>query len=285
MSVSRIITKEIHVKNGETVHISCLSDLHIESSLSRISELNSLMKRRSGSLNKHSAIIIGDVLDLIGNQDLKRYRPSVHNPRLHGVDAWLDEAVEYAVEQMESWNTDIDMISPGNHEDEFLKRHGIDVTSVLANRLKASRGGYSGLIDYRFVFDHETGNSRAKSARFRVAYHHGAWGGKHAKGYLGAKEWFMRMPEWHVAVYGHCHSGRVDYESVFTVKGGSLVPKDVYLVNCSSWVAGMDINDGRHTHYAERRGYPNQPSRSPLIRVTPRVTTGGRTRIDYSVEV
>ena len=146
-SLPRVIRKHREVDLGEPVHITLMSDLHLESSLCDVDGVKSTLSERA-KLPNHSAILIGDVMDLIGNQDVRRFRQSVQAPFLNGVDDWVNEAIEFTTDTLNIDGVVYDMVSPGNHEDEWLKRHGLDVTSVIAHNLNTSRGGYSGAIDY-----------------------------------------------------------------------------------------------------------------------------------------
>lgn len=131
-----------------------------------------------------SALAIGDVANLVLPPDQKRYRPSVQPRDLRGLDDWLDATVEYNADRLKSLGYHWDLFGIGNHEEEIRKRHGVDVVEHLAYRLGARRGGYSGVIDYRIHRPNTPGYFS-----FRALYHHGAWGGKWAKGYLGAWSW------------------------------------------------------------------------------------------------
>lgn len=270
-SLPRVVVVDELVRSGESVHISVLSDLHLESRLADSTGLRRLLEERA-QLEHHHVVLIGDVLDLVGHEDTRRYRHGGQIDRLAQVDAWVNEALEHAVETLTVDGIRYDLISPGNHEDTFLQRHGIDTTSVLANRLGARRGGFSGVLDYRIRL--ATPNQRITGTklpyvRFRVLYHHGAWGGRLAKGYNGASPWAAQWDGWHVFAFGHSHGSRHDVEVRHEVtQDGHIRRYEAHIVNASSWVDSY-ADDALVTHYAELRGYLRQPRKSPLITVTP----------------
>jgi len=279
----RTIVKELKVSPGEVVHITPISDAHLDDSLCDYGALEKLMNERR-ALPNHRVIWIGDTANLVLPNDMKRFRSSVAPAALRGVDAYLNETTDYLVEKIAGLGVTSDMFSPGNHEDELIKRSGYDMTSVLAKEFSASRGGYSGAIDYRLRV------TKTASATFTVVYHHGAWGGKANKGYTGAKDFFGQFAfPWHVGVYGHNHSSRLDVDvSVTRRANGDFVETPRYIVNCSSWVRPY-ADDALQTHYAERAGYVRQPMVAPLIKVTPRWTRDTNRNsnlvIDYGVEM
>ena len=283
LPLPRTIVKEIQLDPGETLHITPVSDAHIDDALCDYDGLKSLMDSRRG-LSNHRVIWIGDTANLVLPNDTKRWRGSIAPDRLKGVDAYLNETTDYISEKIHNLNVVNDLFAPGNHEDELVKRSGYDITSVLAKEFGASRGGYSGAIDYRLKI------SKTASATFTILFHHGAWGGRTSKGYPGAKDFFSQFSfPWHVGVYGHNHASRMDVDTFVNRKNdGSFVEMPRYIVNCSSWVRAYS-DDARQTHYAERHGYIRQPRRAPLIRVTPlwkRTDNSKSTTVvlDYSVE-
>lgn len=263
---------------GEPVHITLLSDLHVESSVCDIAGLQRLLRDRA-SLPNHSVVILGDLVDMVGPRDLKRYRQSCRIPEMSGRDDWINVLIDHVVETLSIEGITYDFFGIGNHEDEWLKRHGLDILSIVAHKLGAVRCGYSGIADYRII-----PRGRSKHLRFRLGWHHGAWGGRHAKGFMGAKEWAFRFPGWDVYAYGHCHSSRIDPEVAWEVRGKELVERRITLVNCGSWTQPLDGKDARVTHYTERRGHPPQPRTAPLVKIVPRIMRG-KPRLEISVEV
>ena len=280
----RVHEVDVRLKYGDTLHITPISDAHLDDALCDFKALQRLAESRR-ELPNHHAIWLGDTLNLVVPPDLRRYRPSTQPPELAGKDDWLNATIDYVGDRIESLKLVNDLFIPGNHEDEFCKRYGLDTISILAQRFRAFRGGYSGAIDYRIS------QTDTKRITFRVIYHHGAWGGRLAKGYNSAMPWFSAYDSWNVALFGHNHASRVDPETRIRVHDGELEEYEVFVVNCGAWVKSY-ADDAKVTHYAERHGYARQPRQCPLIRVTPReIRSGGRhhtkakLRLDVSVEV
>lgn len=279
------------LRAGETMHLSLLSDLHIDSSLCDLEGLRELMKHRS-KLPNHGVICIGDVADLVMPPDLKRYRPSARSRNLDGKDDFLTAALQMVVEELKGLGVKFHLISPGNHEDVAMKFHGLDATSIIAHALGAKRGAYFGFLDYQIAMGNPRSKNRGHQKRFRVAWHHGAWGPGHlSKGYLGASRFFSVLEGYDLAIYGHNHGSRIDPELRIDVeqKTGKLKERTVYLVNCSSWTEAYS-KDARYPSYKESKGYPpSGPRNSPLVRVTPHYckteNSNGGIKMEVSIEV
>jgi hypothetical protein len=282
MSKPKIHEKYIDFSGlSDSLNVSILSDVHIDSSLCNYDRLKRIMAERN-SLPNHRVLVIGDACDLVLPGDLKRFKPSVRPQDIATRDDFLMASIERAIELFKGLNVQFDLIGRGNHEDEIEKRFGIDVTEFLARALGCANGGYSGFFRYFIKLE-----PNYYGVPFIIAYHHGAWGGKYAKGYIGAREWFDHLWGWDVAVFGHNHASRVDTElrTEICKKAGKTVVRDrkVYLVNCSSFV-DPNLSDG--VHYTERRGYPRQPSVPPLIQVRVRRTRwGGGRELGLDVQV
>jgi len=264
MSVPRVRTVEVTVGKEKEFSISPISDLHIEARDFPNDEFQEFLTERN-KLPGHRAILIGDVMDLVVPVDLRRWRASTQDASLAGRDDWLNGAVDLAVERLTASGTKYDLVSPGNHEDEFIKRHGVDTTSMLARELRCARGGYSGYI--RYVVKSEIGKTIKPVGNFNICYHHGAWGGRLVKGFGGARDYFRAFDSWHVALFGHNHQSVINRETKLRPgRNGNLVEYPVYYVCTGTWIESYS-KDAQRTHYAERHGYMPTPRQSPLIRV------------------
>jgi hypothetical protein len=276
---------EVTFHSFEPVFVTMLSDVHIDSPRCAFDDLKKVCQERK-DLPNHRIIIIGDVADLVLPPDAKRFRPSARRPELSSSDDWLTGVIEYVACRLKELGSPIDLIGRGNHEDAVLKHHGVDVTEEIAKRVGAVAGSYSGMLLYRWI------EPKRKVVTFKIAYHHGAWGGVDAKGYQGAWRWFSRFRDWDIAVYGHNHAPRLDPEEVWELRvrqdGYRLMPRKVALVNLGSWVRPYDLGS-KWPHYTEIRGYPVRPQSAALLKLRPvRVYAPGNkdySVVDWSIEV
>jgi hypothetical protein len=229
-------------------------------------------------------------MDLVVPTDLRRWRASAQDSELSGRDDWTNAAVDIVTERLTEGDTTYDGIGPGNHEDEFLKRHGVDVTSMLARELRCARLGYSGVIQYIIDMKPKNGGkAKNHTTMLRILYHHGAWGGRVMKGFGGARDFERAFYGHQIFCFGHNHQATVNRESRFRVgKNGEMIEEPHYIVCCGSWVESY-AEDARTTHYAERAGYMPTSRVTPLIRVRPvkvqKRPSPSRWRLDYTVEM
>jgi len=283
MTIPRVTTVDVYLKPGEELRITPLSDLHIESANFELGAFDRLMKEREG----HRVLLLGDVMDLVVPTDLKRWRSSVQDSSIAGRDDWFNAALDLAVERLAKSGAQYDLVIPGNHEDEYIKRHGTDVTSMIARELRCSRGGYSGIICYVLRPTSASGEPFKHSVKLPILYHHGAWGGRVMKGFGGARDWARAFDNWAIFCYGHNHQATVHREVGFRVTPkGRLEEFPRYFVCTGSWVENFS-DDGKNTHYAERAGHMPTPRCAPLIRakLINGGGNGGGWRLEYTVEI
>lgn len=257
----RAVVTDVAVDGTGPLTIRAFSDLHIDESLHRWPDLLAMAKRDQEAGIKY-AVAIGDTANLVLPPDLRRYRASVQPPEIRGLDDWLDATVEFVADRLQRLGYQWLLVTPGNHEDEVKRRHGVDVTRALAERLGCQTGGYSGVLDLRVKV------GTMLNSLVRILWHHGAWGGEYAKGYLGAQRFFLQFDEWDFALYGHNHGSRHDVETRVKVNiaDRKLISYQAHMVNLSSAVESYS-DDARIVHYAERKGYRRTPFAPALLKV------------------
>lgn len=146
-------------KGGQKQHLYLLSDLHLGSSATYekriLEDLNEAMELNA-RIN-----INGDLLDGILPKDFMRYMPSVVNDKLQGRDDLINATVDYVVNFLKPYVSNIDEIADGNHELAILKHHSVDILGMVIDKLNAEcgtdikHGYYLGFITY--LFEHESG--------------------------------------------------------------------------------------------------------------------------------
>ena len=277
---SRVVTFDIDLPKGEVATISPVFDVHAEGKRCAYDKLKAELEARAGE--NHYAFLGGDVLDMITPRDLMRFQPSVQSESLHGRDDWADAAVEVASERISSIDgVKILGVGVGNHEHQYTKRHGFDVTSALAHRLKCARLGMSGVIRLRIK---QPDQDRSKCEVFTIVWHHGAWGGEVINGFGRAWRYFNVFRDWHVALFGHNHWTKVEPERRWRISPtGKLVEVPVYLAACGTFSDGYDPVEAFDIDYSDLKGYaPSQPAMCPWVKVR-HVRSGSR--LDYGMGV
>jgi hypothetical protein len=127
----------------------------------------------------------------------------------------------------------------------------------------------SGMLRYRFR------TNGTETHVVNVLYHHGAWGGKKAKGYLGAIDWARNFDGWDVFVFGHCHQVRLDVERRrWYNKANKYCTSNRYIQVCGTYLEG-EVED--YTTYSELKGLPPTAIMAPLFRFRP--VRGGKVEV------
>ena len=152
------------------------SDFHLDAPDTDIALIKTDLARAQAH---HADIFLnGDIFSLLIPSDRKRYAKSTDT--MPERDDMINVAVQRAVDLLAPYVNLIRMIGIGNHEKEILKRHNVDVTAFLIDKLNALRlpstpairhGGYTGFI--RFLYEHESGGNVRKCDVF---YNHGQGG-------------------------------------------------------------------------------------------------------------
>lgn len=288
MRVPRVTIVDVVLPHGEELNITPLSDLHADGEAFDNVGFSKMMKERSALPNSR-AFFLGDTMDLVVPVDLRRWRASVQDKSLLGREDWLNAGVDLVSERLLEHDIKYDMIGPGNHEDEFKKRHGVDVVSMLARELRCNVGGYSGYISYKISCEQANG-SVVHAGKLNILYHHGAWGGKVLKGFGGARDFARGFDGWNIFCFGHNHHATVQREARHRMGGkgnGKLAEYPAYFVCCGSW-SNTYTEDAGITTYAERAGYIPVARVTPLIKVKVGRTGRKNTRrwlLDYRVEL
>lgn len=261
--------------------ISVVSDLHIESPLCQWEKFAFVMRKRTERFgDSHRLIFLGDTFDAINWRDDRRFRPSGQIHDFAGRDDFIESAIEYAAKKLKSLPVAIDLVTPGNHEDFILRRFGVDLTAELAKRIGARKGTYCGMISYPL-------GDKAHYTMFTIVYHHGAWGGRYAKGFIGAKHFFSQFDGWDVAVYGHNHGSVVHRERRFSPSRNysRIEERHIHIINTCSWV-----DSTKSLNYSVIHGHDFAPTGSPLIIAEARQHNSikgnrGWNRVDVTVEL
>lgn len=280
MNLQRAFIKNVELEYDQPFRLTVLSDIHLESDGCDLSGLRRVLRERS-ALPNHRFVLLGDTLDLVVPTDQKRWRPGAQREEVDTPD-WVNATLNFARRELLVPGARYDWVCYGNHEDEFLKRHGVDVVGWLADALgmECTPATYSGLCTYRLGFTRNGKPLRTQS--YRVVWHHGKWGGK-TDGMIPAQDWFGQIEGWDLALYGHNHGQFAKPVIRRRIAGASLVDHRAYLVCCGSFVNAYQ--NEKATHYSERAAYRTSPyANPPLITVKLVKGAGDRYYLDQKVE-
>lgn len=162
---------------GDTINHLLMGDLHCGSEDTAEDKIKEDLEE--GRKNKAHICINGDWGEWIWKAD-PRHTPS--NDKFAAQDDYQKSLLDRTEKILAPYANMIEVIGGGNHEFEFQKRHGIDVTSALIERLQKHRknkpyikhGGYSGFIVIEY--QRKTEKNNVGSLFYTIYYNHGQGG-------------------------------------------------------------------------------------------------------------
>ncbi len=281
-----VVLKELSLSVGESFELVPVFDAHVGSAEAQ-EDLLVRHVNKCAKLENPMFFWGGDVLNCIYPGDtryqegLRRRYPQEFMDRIEkrGVteSQYLQVDVEWLFEKFGhlSWL----FAATGNHEYEFLKRHGVDPTSVLCSRFGMAHGSYDGWLVIRAE---SKGKTNASSVS-KIRYSHGSWGGVYARGELGAFRYGSVFEDWDLLLYGHYHGAKAVSHSKI-----SLTPRmrerrgTKWMINCGSLkMPGNKQDPG----WARVKGFMPTPLTLYSIRgtyVRTRVNGVDERRIEYT---
>ncbi len=267
--MNELHTVDLEYKGRQDIqHFTPLTDLHIDAAGFDDAAFSRLCKERN-QLPNHRWGIFGDLGNLIHSND-PRFVPGCTKKEFI-VDSLHSKMVGHLAVFLADHGIKPDIIGIGNHESAWTKRRGSNLCEDLCRALpdNPAYGGIEGFLQYRMR--RPNGDGRIDMT---FLYHHGAWGGRLAKGRLGAQHYAMRHRGWDVFLYGHSHGLHIDTDGITEpyTKTGALVTKKVYLVCCGTHQGRPDPQPYTLPSYAAIKGYPRSVVGAPLIKwsVVPR---------------
>jgi predicted MPP superfamily phosphohydrolase len=256
-----ILAKSIAFK--DKLNIIPLSDLHLGARSCSERKLDSLL---NWVLNKEDTytIILGDIVDAITRQDLKRFTEhTIKSELLTQLDSLLNAQRDLAVKKLRPLADagKIISIGMGNHEYSIAKHYSFNITKDICQELNVNYGGYSS-------FTRLTVKKRGRDAKKNVIIlcHHGWGASRRSGGALNKRENLLLYFNADIILLGHDHQKfakrliRLDITRRNTPK---LVHKPVIIAATGSFQ--KTYSEGEIT-YAERMGF--QPSDLGVVKIT-----------------
>lgn len=148
---------------------------------------------------KAGIIDVGDLFCLMGGKYDPRSSKTGVRPE-YQTDDYLGAVEDDAVEIHRPYADLFVVVGDGNHNTSVLRRHEYDIMGRFCRRLDIQRGGYSGLVKFRF-----SGLKGNRTTR-TLYYHHGVGnGGVVTKGTLNPLRIAAYTPDADIVLGGHIH--------------------------------------------------------------------------------
>jgi hypothetical protein len=161
-----------------------------------------LLKRHLDQAMERNAdiFVFGDMLCLMqGKFDPRADKAALREE--HRGAAYFHLVRDDVIEWLRPYAPNIRLISRGNHEQETVRRHEVDLLADIGSALNIPVGGYAGYVFWRL--EHPAGGKRRT---IKCYYHHGAGGGgEMTKGMLKTVRIAAYTPDADICVRGHIH--------------------------------------------------------------------------------
>jgi len=268
---------DVKCKYGEPHHVTPYSDLHWEAEDTDIDAIRNSMRERSQLQNPHF-LALGDIADWIlpgdrrwsSNVRRKEDAPKTEHLLMDELRAQHKEFGKYP------WRIFIE----GNHCQTMVKFHHFNPAYEMAKLLGVPFGGVTCFLRFRFWPESEE-NWRHS---FDFLLHHGHWGGRKAKGYLGAMDFGAdwQRSGWDMFLFGHNHFKRFDPEANNGPSWNQPLDSEQewhdyerrkieygrkYIIAVGTFKNAYRQAD--FSRWAERKGVRPAPIGAPLITLTP----------------
>jgi hypothetical protein len=204
----------------------------------------------------------GDLFCAMQGKWDKRADPRQFRSELQG-GAYMDNLVAYNAEFYQPYSEYFVLLSQGNHETGFFKRHETNLTERLAERLKQKKspvevGGYRGWVRFMFTC---YGTERMA---YKEHYTHGyGGGGPVTRGVISVSRELVYIPDCNILFGGHTHdSYHVTVARERLLGSGKTLLEEVECLRAPGYKDEFSCGEG----WANERGMPPKPKGAWWVR-------------------
>ena len=193
-----------HVAGWEQYFL-LLSDIHFDSKYCN----RRLLKRHLEQAKERNApvMIFGDLLDLMQSKQDPRGSKSTIDPRYTSSDDYLSLVCEDVASFLAPYAPNLLLLSMGNHEFEYRRRHEIDPLTIVAMHLQNKTGHrpivapYTGWIQFKLKYA-----GGAQRQGINCKFHHGVGGNSPVtRGAIQSNRSAVMWPGANIIIRGHIH--------------------------------------------------------------------------------
>lgn len=244
-------------ESGVPFRLAVFADTHIGSSQFARRRFKEWLAKEAAQPNTYF-IANGDIWDSLVPADVKRFRLSGIDPEYLkdpiNVDNIMDKGFWDFIEIVKPYASQFIGLGRGNHDDNLLKRYGVDLVSNACKVLETDDLGYSSLL--RFKFQYHTGQGRTR--RFNVFCHHGFGGSGRGLGSDVNKYFLSTVPYYpnnHLYILSHTHrKWSHAFKQVDTDASDKWRDREIWMVNTGSF--RKTLTKGVVPNYEEIALYP-----------------------------
>ena len=211
-------------------------------------------------------ILMGDIFDAIIPSDGKRFDPAEIDPKYlqDNPSMMLNHAINDCISEIMPYKDQLLGIVTGNHEYQYLRRYGINLTQLMCDKFECRNLGMSFLMKVLLKNKHKAGKVRS----FVIYGHHGFGGGSRTEG-GGLTKYERTIKQYDADVYcfGHDHdtwSKKIPRLGI-NVNGG-IVDKSLTMLCCGTFK--KSLSDNEIPTWEESKGFGPKNLGGRVITVT-----------------
>lgn len=178
----------------------------------------------------------GDFFCLMQSRNDRRRSKGSIRPE-HNTDNYQDAVILDSHEQVKDYASQFIAFSDGNHETAVVKNIETNPLSRLVSRLRLENEAdvhhlpYTGYI--KFVFTRPDGS---KVRTWKLAFHHGKWGGVVSKGVQAVARYSSIFPDADAILSGHTHDSWLVQHPQYRINGaGKMIQKTQWHVKTATY--------------------------------------------------
>tara|TARA_Y100000310_G_scaffold44329_1_gene41372 strand:+ start:2416 stop:3291 length:876 start_codon:yes stop_codon:yes gene_type:complete len=239
-----------HVAGWEQYFL-LLSDIHFDSKYCN----RRLLKRHLEQAKERNApvMIFGDLLDLMQSKQDPRGSKSTIDPRYTSSDDYLSLVCEDVASFLAPYAPNLLLLSMGNHEFEYRRRHEIDPLTIVSTLLKSNTGygptiaPYSGWIQFKY----QSGSGNRSGHNLK--WHHGVGSSAPVtRGAIQTNRFSVMFPNADIQVRGHINQRFSMYipREIINTRGRLITDQDALHLQLGCYA--QDNEDGNT--WSQRRG-------------------------------
>lgn len=222
-------------KDSEPFQFLLQSDIHFDNPKCKRSlyfqHLEEAKSRDAG------VFCFGDFFCLMQSRNDRRRTKGSIRPE-HNTDHYQDSVILDTHDLIKKYSDQFVMFSDGNHETAVVKNIETNPLARLVSRLRLENQAdvhhlpYTGYI--KFVFERKDGGGNVRT--WKLAFHHGKWGGVVSKGVQAVARYSSIFPDADAILSGHTHdSWLVQHPQYRINRSGKMVQKTQWHVKTATY--------------------------------------------------
>lgn len=216
------------------------------------------MIEKSKQTRESKVILMGDLVDCITHNDVKRFSPVEISKKykLKDLKDLPRKQMQYFAEMIKPLKENILFCMVGNHEESYVKYNGFDIYDYFCTDLmKVEKMGFEAIGN--LTFKTISGENNHTSKMLRLALTHGTGGGGFREGYaINHCTDIFKKYRCNIHIMAHLHKlESKTYQSLITSQAGKMIKE--YIWYCVNGCFLDSHVPGKKNYFEGRKGHPS----------------------------